>query len=45
VFLSHTALGGRTVLRLAVGSYLTREEHVRGAREALGRAWETLATA
>ncbi len=42
VFLSHTALGGRTVLRLAVGSYLTREEHVRGAYEALDRAWEAL---
>lgn len=45
VFLSHTALGERTVLRLAVGSYLTREEHVRRAFEALGRAWETQAAA
>ncbi|HKK08298.1 MAG TPA: aminotransferase class I/II-fold pyridoxal phosphate-dependent enzyme [Gemmatimonadota bacterium] len=40
VFLSHTALGDRIVLRLSVGSYLTREEHVRGAYEALGRARE-----
>ncbi len=40
VFLSHTVLGGRTVIRLAIGSELTREAHVRGAYEALVRAWE-----
>ena len=40
VFLSHTALGQRIVLRLSVGSHLTRREHVSEAYEALGRAWE-----
>jgi aromatic-L-amino-acid decarboxylase len=34
-FLTHTVLGGRTVLRLAIGNVRTREEHVR-------RAWELL---
>jgi aromatic-L-amino-acid/L-tryptophan decarboxylase len=35
VFLSHTKLGGRYVLRLAVGNLRTTEQHVR-------RAWELL---
>jgi aromatic-L-amino-acid decarboxylase len=35
VFLSHTRLGGRFVLRLAVGNIRTEERHVR-------RAWEIL---
>jgi len=35
VFLSHTKLGGRYVLRLAVGNIRTEERHVR-------RAWELL---
>jgi aromatic-L-amino-acid decarboxylase len=35
VFLSHTRLGGRFVLRLAVGNIRTTEHH-------LGRAWELL---
>jgi aromatic-L-amino-acid decarboxylase len=43
VLLSHTALRDRIVLHLSVGSYLTREEHVRGAYDALGRAWDALA--
>jgi aromatic-L-amino-acid decarboxylase len=34
-YLSHTKLGGRTVLRLAVGNVRTEERHVR-------RAWELL---
>jgi aromatic-L-amino-acid decarboxylase len=38
VFLSHTKLGGRYVLRLAVGNLRTTEQHVR-------RAWELLKTA
>jgi aromatic-L-amino-acid decarboxylase len=35
VFLSHTRLNGRFVLRLAVGNIRTEERHVR-------RAWELL---
>ena len=35
LFLSHTVLGGRYVLRLAIGSYRTTEDDVR-------RAWEVL---
>lgn len=31
VFLSHTVLGGRTVLRVVVGNLRTREHHVRAA--------------
>jgi aromatic-L-amino-acid/L-tryptophan decarboxylase len=38
VFLSHTALNGRIVLRLAVGNIRTEERHLR-------RAWELLTTA
>jgi aromatic-L-amino-acid decarboxylase len=38
VFLSHTKLDGRYVLRLAVGNIRTEEKHVR-------RAWELLRTA
>jgi aromatic-L-amino-acid decarboxylase len=30
-FLTHTVLGGRYVLRMAIGATATREEHVRGA--------------
>jgi aromatic-L-amino-acid decarboxylase len=37
VFLSHTRLNGRFVLRLAVGNLHTTEEHVR-------RAWELLSS-
>jgi aromatic-L-amino-acid decarboxylase len=37
VFLSHTKVGGRFVLRLAVGNLRTTEAHVR-------RAWELLKT-
>jgi aromatic-L-amino-acid decarboxylase len=37
VFLSHTKLGGRYVLRLAVGNLRTTEQHVR-------RAWDLLRT-
>jgi aromatic-L-amino-acid decarboxylase len=36
VFLSHTKLGGRFVLRLAVGNFRTRLEHIRLAWEELG---------
>jgi aromatic-L-amino-acid decarboxylase len=38
VFLSHTKLDGRYVLRLAIGNLHTAEPHVR-------RAWELLASA
>jgi aromatic-L-amino-acid decarboxylase len=34
-YLSHTRLGGRTVLRLAIGNAATTERHV-------ARAWELL---
>ena len=34
-YLSHTKLGGRTVLRLAIGNIRNEERHVR-------RAWELL---
>lgn len=37
VFLSHTKLGGRYVLRLAVGNFRTREDDVRLAWEVLRR--------
>ncbi|HYV98565.1 MAG TPA: pyridoxal-dependent decarboxylase [Gemmatimonadaceae bacterium] len=37
-FLSHTKLGGRIVLRLAVGNARTEERHVRAAWEALREA-------
>jgi aromatic-L-amino-acid decarboxylase len=37
VFLSHTRLGGRVALRMAIGHWDTRERHVR-------RAWELLRT-
>lgn len=37
-YLSHTRLGGRTVLRLAVGNARTRERHVRRAFELLVEA-------
>jgi aromatic-L-amino-acid/L-tryptophan decarboxylase len=37
-FLSHTELHGRTVLRLAVGSYRTTEDDVRRAWDALREA-------
>jgi aromatic-L-amino-acid decarboxylase len=35
VYLSHTRLGGRLVLRLAVGNIRTEERHVRRAFEIL----------
>jgi aromatic-L-amino-acid decarboxylase len=35
-YLTHTVLGGRVVLRMAIGGTLTREEHVRGAWELIG---------
>jgi aromatic-L-amino-acid decarboxylase len=38
VFLSHTKLDGRYVLRLAIGNLRTEERHVR-------RAWELLKNA
>jgi aromatic-L-amino-acid decarboxylase len=38
VYLSHTKLGGRTVLRLAVGNIRTEERHVRRAFELLKQA-------
>lgn len=38
VFLSHTELSGRYVLRLSVGGPFTREEHVRGAWRRLSEA-------
>src|SRR4029079_18421953 len=38
VFLSHTKLDGRFVLRLAIGNLATREAHVR-------RAWDLLNSA
>jgi aromatic-L-amino-acid decarboxylase len=38
VFLSHTRLDGRYVLRLAIGNLATRERHV-------ARAWELLNSA
>jgi aromatic-L-amino-acid decarboxylase len=38
VFLSHTKLGGRYVLRLAVGNVRTEQRHV-------ARAWELLRAA
>jgi aromatic-L-amino-acid decarboxylase len=37
VFISHTRLGGRYVLRLAVGSFRTTEEDVRLAWDVLRR--------
>ena len=37
VFLSHTRLGGRYVLRLAVGNFRTTEEDVRLAWDVLRR--------
>jgi len=37
VFLSHTRLDGRYVLRLAIGNLATREAHVRRAWELLNR--------
>lgn len=40
VFLSHTELSGRHVLRLSVGGPFTREEHVRGAWERLSEAYD-----
>jgi len=38
VFLSHTRLGGRHVLRLAVGNVRTERRHVARAWELLRRA-------
>jgi aromatic-L-amino-acid/L-tryptophan decarboxylase len=40
VYLSHTKLGGRTVLRLAVGNIRTEQRHVRRAFELLKAAAE-----
>ena len=37
-FLSHTKLGGRTVMRLAIGNVRTEERHVRKAWEAVKNA-------
>jgi aromatic-L-amino-acid decarboxylase len=37
-YLSHTKLGGRTVLRLAIGNIRTEERHVRKAWEAIRNA-------
>jgi len=37
-FLSHTKLGGRTVLRLAIGNIRTEERHVRKAWDAIRNA-------
>lgn len=45
VFLSHTGLSGRYVLRLSVGGPFTREKHVRGAWKRLARAYENLVAA
>lgn len=42
VFLSHTELGGRFALRLAVGNIRTTGEHVRLAQERLAAALERL---
>jgi aromatic-L-amino-acid decarboxylase len=44
VFLSHTKLDGRYVLRLAVGNIRTEEKHVRRAWELLREATLTIAT-
>jgi len=44
VFLSHTKLDGRYVLRLAVGNIRTEEKHVRRAWELLRNAAPTIAT-
>ena len=43
VFLSHTRLAGRFVLRLAVGNYRTTEDDVRRAWDVLRREAETFA--
>jgi aromatic-L-amino-acid decarboxylase len=43
IFLSHTRLGGRYVLRLAVGNARTTEEDVRIAWDVLRREWERTA--
>ena len=43
VFLSHTELSGRYVLRLSVGGPFTREEHVRRAWERLTEAYPSAA--
>ncbi len=42
LYLTHTKLEGRFVLRLAIGSVATREEHVRRAWEKIQAAAETL---
>jgi tyrosine decarboxylase len=44
VFLSHTELSDRFVLRLAIGSAWVRAEDIAAARAELGAAYETLAT-
>lgn len=44
VFLSHTELSGRYVLRLAVGSAWVRDEDIAAARAELGAAYEALTT-
>ncbi|MEJ2482650.1 MAG: pyridoxal-dependent decarboxylase [Gemmatimonadota bacterium] len=44
VFLSHTELSGRYVLRLAVGSAWVRAEDITAARTELGASYEALAT-
>ena len=38
VYLTHTALGGRYTLRMAIGQWQTEESHVR-------RAWELICQA
>jgi hypothetical protein len=45
VFLSHTELCGRFVLRLAVGSAWVRQEDIDAAIEELRVAYESLAAA
>jgi len=45
VFLVHTKLEGRIVLRLAVGNARTQREHVRGAWELILRKADELARA
>jgi aromatic-L-amino-acid/L-tryptophan decarboxylase len=42
VFISHTRLGGRYVLRLAIGSFRTTEEDVRLAWEVVRREAEAV---